>query len=185
MPLASVVRSVDCGGPQIDPGSRWRRIERRCPARPWPPVLGPSFGRSERRISVVRTENFWAVLRHNAVMEPGLDLSALPRVYRIDFRLQELGADDDLIGDCNVIGPASLSNLIEIGRQELAAGPPFGPSGPKRRRRMSPERVRSREPVAVRSRRSGRESLHFRQPMVPSVARTALHEVGWKFSSDH
>ena len=50
-----------------------------------------------------------------------LDLNALPRAYRIGLRLQELGADDDLIGECLGIDPAGVSTLIEIGRQKLAA----------------------------------------------------------------
>jgi hypothetical protein len=50
------------------------------------------------------------------------DLDALPRAYRIGLRLQELGADDDLIGECLGIDPAGVSTLIEIGRQKLAAG---------------------------------------------------------------
>lgn len=66
------------------------------------------------------------MLQHRAEMEPLLDLSALPRAYRIGLRLQDLGADDDLIGDCLGIDPAGVSTLIEIGRQKLAAGPPFG-----------------------------------------------------------
>jgi hypothetical protein len=53
-------------------------------------------------------------------MESPLDLDALPRSYRIGLRLQELGADDDLIGDCLGIDPAGVSTLIEIGRQKLA-----------------------------------------------------------------
>jgi hypothetical protein len=69
------------------------------------------------------------VLQHPGGMEPLSDLSALPRAYRIGLRLQDLGADDDLIGDCLGIDPAGVSTLIEIGRQKLAAGPPFGPSG--------------------------------------------------------
>ena len=67
------------------------------------------------------------MLQHPGEMEPPLDLSGLPRAYRIGLRLQGLGADDDLIGDCLGIDPASVSTLIEIGRQKLAAGPPFGP----------------------------------------------------------
>jgi hypothetical protein len=51
---------------------------------------------------------------------PGLD--DLPRAYRIGLRLQELGADDDLIGECLGIDPSGVSTLIEIGRQKLAAG---------------------------------------------------------------
>jgi hypothetical protein len=53
-------------------------------------------------------------------MEP-LDLDDLPRAYRIGLRLQELGADEDLIGECLGIDPAGVSTLIEIGRQKLAA----------------------------------------------------------------
>jgi hypothetical protein len=53
-------------------------------------------------------------------MEPP-DLDDLPRAYRIGLRLQELGADDDLIGDCLGIDPAGVPTLIEIGRQKLAA----------------------------------------------------------------
>lgn len=56
------------------------------------------------------------------------DFNALPRAYRIGLRLQDLGADDDLIGECLGIDPAGVSALIEIGRQKLAAGPPFGSS---------------------------------------------------------
>jgi hypothetical protein len=54
-------------------------------------------------------------------MESPLDLDALPRAYRIGPRLQDLGADGDLIGDGLGIDPASASNLIEVGRQKLAA----------------------------------------------------------------
>jgi hypothetical protein len=54
-------------------------------------------------------------------MEP-LDLDALPRAYRIGLLLHEMGADDDLIGECLGIDPAGVSTLIEIGRQKLAAG---------------------------------------------------------------
>jgi hypothetical protein len=54
-------------------------------------------------------------------MEPP-DLDALPRAYRIGLRLHEMGADDDLIGDCLGIDPAGVPTLIEIGRQKLAAG---------------------------------------------------------------
>lgn len=54
-------------------------------------------------------------------MEPP-DLADLPRAYRIGLRLQELGADEDLIGECLGIDPAGVSTLIEIGRQKLAAG---------------------------------------------------------------
>jgi hypothetical protein len=54
-------------------------------------------------------------------MESHLDLDALPRPYRIGLRSQDLGADDDLIGDCLGIDPAGVSTLIEIGRQKLAA----------------------------------------------------------------
>lgn len=53
-------------------------------------------------------------------MEPA-DLDALPRAYRIGLRLQELGADDDLIGECLDMDPAGVSTLIEIGRQKLAS----------------------------------------------------------------
>jgi hypothetical protein len=54
-------------------------------------------------------------------MERLPDLDALPRAYRIGLRLQELGADDDLIGECLGIDPAGVSTLIEIGRQKLMA----------------------------------------------------------------
>ena len=54
-------------------------------------------------------------------MEPP-ELDALPRAYRIGLRLHEMGADDDLIGDCLGIDPAGVATLIEIGRQKLAAG---------------------------------------------------------------
>lgn len=47
------------------------------------------------------------------------DLNDLPRAYRIGLRLRELGADDDLIGDCLGIDPSGVSTLIEIGRQKL------------------------------------------------------------------
>ena len=52
-------------------------------------------------------------------MEPP-DLDDLPRAYRIGLRLRELGADDDLIGECLGIDPAGVSTLIEIGRRKLA-----------------------------------------------------------------
>jgi hypothetical protein len=58
-------------------------------------------------------------------MEPP-DLDDLPRAYRIGLRLQELGADEDLIGECLGIDPAGVSTLIEIGRRKLAAGKPPG-----------------------------------------------------------
>ena len=47
------------------------------------------------------------------------EFSALPRAYRIGLRLRELGADDDLIGDCLGIDPAGVPTLIEIGRRKL------------------------------------------------------------------
>ena len=53
-------------------------------------------------------------------MEPP-DLDDLPRAYRIGLRLRELGADDDLIGDCLGMDPAGVSTLIEIGRRKLAS----------------------------------------------------------------
>jgi hypothetical protein len=71
------------------------------------------------------------VFQHSEEVEPLSDLNALPRAYRIGLRLQDLGADDDLIGDCLGIDPAGVSTLIEIGRQKLAAGPPFGASDPE------------------------------------------------------
>jgi hypothetical protein len=61
-------------------------------------------------------------------MEPS-DLDDLPRAYRIGLRLQELGADEDLIGECLGIDPAGVSTLIDIGRQKLAAGQPSGQLG--------------------------------------------------------
>ena len=61
------------------------------------------------------------------------DLDDLPRAYRIGLRLQELGADEDLIGECLGIDPAGVSTLIEIGRQKLQSGKEpnqqLGPSG--------------------------------------------------------
>lgn len=57
------------------------------------------------------------------------DLDDLPRAYRIGLRLQELGADEDLIGECLGIDPAGVSTLIEIGRQKLAAGQRSGQLG--------------------------------------------------------
>jgi hypothetical protein len=57
---------------------------------------------------------------HPGEMEPpGLD--DLPRAYQIGLRLRELGADDDLIGECLGIDPAAVSTLIEIGRRKLAS----------------------------------------------------------------
>jgi hypothetical protein len=50
-----------------------------------------------------------------------MDLADLPRAYRIGLRLRELGADDELIGDCLGMDPAGVSTLIEIGREKLAA----------------------------------------------------------------
>jgi hypothetical protein len=61
-------------------------------------------------------------------MEPP-DLDDLPRAYRIGLRLRELGADEDLIGECLGIDPAGVSTLIEIGLQKLAAGQPSGQLG--------------------------------------------------------
>ena len=49
------------------------------------------------------------------------DLDDLPRAYRIGLRLQELGADEDLIGECLGIDPAGVSTLIEIGRRKLGS----------------------------------------------------------------
>jgi hypothetical protein len=59
-------------------------------------------------------------------MEPP-DHDDLPRAYRIGLRLRELGADDDLIGDCLGIDPAGVSTLIEIGRRKLASDQQFKP----------------------------------------------------------
>jgi hypothetical protein len=49
------------------------------------------------------------------------DPDDLPRAYRIGLRLRELGADDELIGECLGMDPAGVSTLIEIGRQKLAS----------------------------------------------------------------
>jgi hypothetical protein len=49
------------------------------------------------------------------------DLDDLPRAYRIGLLLRELGADDDLIGECLGMDPAGVSTLIQIGRQKLAS----------------------------------------------------------------
>ena len=75
-------------------------------------------------------------------MEPP-DLDALPRAYRIGLRLQELGADEDLIGECLGIDPAGVSTLIEIGRQKLAAASDSDGSS------ASPIRIRTRRPQRV------------------------------------
>jgi hypothetical protein len=56
------------------------------------------------------------------LMEPS-ELDDLPRAYRIGLRLRELGADDDLIGDCLGMDPAGVSTLIEIGRRKAASEP--------------------------------------------------------------
>jgi hypothetical protein len=53
------------------------------------------------------------------------DLDVLPRAYRIGLRLRELGADDDLIGDCLGIDPAGVPTLIEIGRRKLEPEQPL------------------------------------------------------------
>ena len=53
------------------------------------------------------------------------DLDVLPRAYRIGLRLRELGADDDLIGECLGIDPAGVPTLIEIGRRKLEPAPRF------------------------------------------------------------
>jgi hypothetical protein len=59
-----------------------------------------------------------------------LDFDDLPRAYRIGLRLRDLGADDDLIGDCLGIDPAGVSTLIEIGRRKLASGARSGSRAP-------------------------------------------------------
>ena len=64
------------------------------------------------------------VLRHPETMEPP-DLNDLPRAYRIGLSLRELGADDELIGDCLGIDPAGVPTLIEIGRQKLESDQRF------------------------------------------------------------
>jgi len=51
-------------------------------------------------------------------VEPA-DFEDLPRAYRIGLRLHELGADDDLIGECLGIDPSGVSTLIEIGQQKV------------------------------------------------------------------
>jgi len=51
-------------------------------------------------------------------MEPPR-LDDLPRAYRIGLRLRDLGADDELIGECLGMDPAGVSTLIEIGRRKL------------------------------------------------------------------
>jgi hypothetical protein len=65
------------------------------------------------------------VLSHSSAMETR-DLEHLPRAYRIGLLLRDLGADDDLIGECLEIDPAGVSTLIEIGRHKLAAGHGLG-----------------------------------------------------------
>jgi hypothetical protein len=49
------------------------------------------------------------------------DADDLPRAYRIGLRLRELGADDDLIGECLGMDPTGVSTLIEIGQRKVAA----------------------------------------------------------------
>ena len=66
------------------------------------------------------------------------DLDDLPRAYRIGLRLRELGADDDLIGDCLGIDPAGRvdphrdrSSEACIRTTKQGAGRPVGSgSGP-------------------------------------------------------
>jgi hypothetical protein len=53
------------------------------------------------------------------------DPNDLPRAYRIGLRLRELGADDELIGECLGIDPTGVSTLIEIGRQKVASEQQF------------------------------------------------------------
>jgi hypothetical protein len=55
------------------------------------------------------------------------DFDDLPRAYRIGLRLRELGADDDLIGECLGMDPAGVSTLIEIGRRKATSEPPGAP----------------------------------------------------------
>lgn len=69
-------------------------------------------------ISVPGTESHLGPLRQPELMESP-DLSDLPRAYRIGLRLRQLGADDELIGDCLGIDPAGVSTLIEIGHRKL------------------------------------------------------------------
>jgi hypothetical protein len=57
---------------------------------------------------------------HPGVMDhPGLD--HLPQAYRIGLSLRDLGADDDLIGECLGIDPTAVPTLIEIGRRKLGS----------------------------------------------------------------
>jgi hypothetical protein len=72
-------------------------------------------------------------------MESPLDLDALPRAYRIGLCLREMGAGDDLIGDCLEIDPAAVSTLLEIGRQKLATEQRI-----KRQLTLSDTKLRSR-----------------------------------------
>jgi hypothetical protein len=62
------------------------------------------------------------------------DLKDLPRAYRIGLSLRELGASDDLIGECLGIDPTGVPTLIEIGLQkldsELRAKEKIGLEGP-------------------------------------------------------
>jgi hypothetical protein len=52
---------------------------------------------------------------HISTMDPALD--DLPRASRIGLRLHELGADENLIGDCLGIDPTAVATLMEIDRQ--------------------------------------------------------------------
>ncbi len=72
------------------------------------------------QISVPGTEAEPVPFSHAETVEPR-NLDDLPRAYRIGLLLRELGADDELIGDCLGMDPAGVDALIEIGRQKAEA----------------------------------------------------------------
>jgi hypothetical protein len=102
------------------------------------------------------------------------DLDTLPRAYRIGLLLHEMGADDDLIGECLGIDPAGVSTLIEIGRQKLAAAsdPDDSSALPIRTRTRGPQRVIPDDSVP--------RDVLVSQPIRPQLRFSAHHETASK-----
>ena len=53
-------------------------------------------------------------------MDDGADLDVLPRAYALALRLTDLGADEELIGDCLDVDPRAVGPMVTIARQKLA-----------------------------------------------------------------
>ena len=48
-------------------------------------------------------------------------MAQLPRAYALALRLRQLGADDDLIGECLEVPPGAVGPLLQVAEAKLAS----------------------------------------------------------------